>query len=176
MPFHSFYTRTIPNPSNEDPRTISGEDSNALDTSDQRIKHRSLIDLSNSLNVDDASMSSLSLVIPTQSTPSVTFSPAMPNSLHPTPISSLARKTPEWEKNATDTSKESGDDDHHPRCLTTYRSPARSPTPVAHRIFQAAGLMPLNQAAEWLPNHTWKNALTLAAIPVHNRSLRSNRP
>ncbi|KAK2949974.1 hypothetical protein BLNAU_15117 [Blattamonas nauphoetae] len=54
------------------------------------------------LNADDASMSSLSLVIPTQSTPNVSFSPAKPAPLQPTPTFSLFRTSQVQPKPRTD--------------------------------------------------------------------------
>ncbi|KAK2956811.1 hypothetical protein BLNAU_8264 [Blattamonas nauphoetae] len=54
------------------------------------------------LNADAASMSSLSLVIPTQSTPNVSFSPAKPAPLQPTPTFSLFRTSQVQPKPRTD--------------------------------------------------------------------------
>ncbi|KAK2945136.1 hypothetical protein BLNAU_7136 [Blattamonas nauphoetae] len=54
------------------------------------------------LNADDASMSSLSLVIPAQSTPNVSFSPAKPATLQPTPTFSLFRTSQVQPKPRTD--------------------------------------------------------------------------
>ncbi|KAK2963987.1 hypothetical protein BLNAU_1068 [Blattamonas nauphoetae] len=127
------------------------------------------------LNADDASMSSLSLVIPTKSTPNVSFSPAKPATLQPTPNFSLFGTAQVQSKPRTDQHASS------PSLITLsvnhQKSPANSrktspsllqarKTPEREKrsgIFQAAGLMPFNPAAEWLP--TASSTISLSGQP-----------